>query len=117
MKSWTKVFLMAVVGFLITTISTLENFNIWYVVLTTGVFAVTYWLKNKFLPSDSEEGIANWKDIVSGLLVAVCMAISILAADLLTGTAFSAHVLWITVLGAVTGYFTKTIPQGAQVSK
>ncbi len=114
MGSKLKVFLMAVIGFLITTVSTLDAFNIWYVVLVTVAFAGTYAVKNYFLPSDSAEGAVKWKDILSGLIIAVCMAISNLAATLITGIDFSAQVLWITVIGAVVGYFTKTIPQGVK---
>lgn len=117
MKSSLKVFIMSVIGFLVTTLSTLEDFNFWYVVITTVVFASGYAVKNYLMPSDSAEGVVNWKNILSGLIIAVNMALSNLAAILLTGSEFSFHVFWITVVGAVVGYFTKTIPQGEQLKK
>ena len=114
MKSTWKVFIMTVVGFLITTVSTLEVFNVWYVVLVTGAFALEYAVKNRWFPSTSPEGTVMWKDLLSGLFLAVCMAVNVLGANLLTGTEFSAAVLWTTVIGAVAGYFTKTVAQGVK---
>jgi hypothetical protein len=112
-KTW-KVFLMTVIGFVITTISTVQDFNIWFVAIVTIAFSAEYAVKNYFLPSDSPGGVLYWKDVVSGLILAVCMALNVLGANLLTGTEFSAAVLWTTVLGAVVGYFTKTVPQGVK---
>ena len=109
--SW-KVFLMTVIGFLVTTVSTLEVFNFWYVFLITIAFAVEYAVKNYLFPSPSPGGKLFWQDLVSGLILAVCMALNVLGANLLTGTEFSASVLWVTVIGAVVGYFTKTTSQG-----
>jgi len=112
MKPSLKIFFMAVIGAMITTISTLATFNVWYVVLVTGAFALEYAVKNYFFPSNSPEGQVYWKDLLSGLFLAVCMALNVLGANLLTGTEFSAAVLWTTVIGAIVGYFTKTVPQG-----
>jgi hypothetical protein len=109
-----KVFLMAVASFVITTIATLATFNVWYVVLVTGAFALEYAVKNYWFPSNSPEGQLYWKDILSGLVLAVCAGLNVLGANLLTGTEFSAALLWSTVVGAIVIYFTKTIPQGAK---
>lgn len=117
MKPSLKVFIMSVIGFVVTTVSMLEAFSFPYVAIVTMVFAVSYWLKNYFMPSDSGEGVANWKDILSGIIIAVNMALSNLAATLLTGTEFSMQVLWVTIAGAVIGYFTKTVPQGAKTAE
>ncbi len=117
MKPSLKVFIMSVIGFLVATISTLSDFNAAYVAIVTVVFAATYWLKNYFMPSDSGEGVANWKDILSGVIIAVCMALSNLAATILTGADLSVQILWTTVVGAVIGYFTKTIPQGEKTAE
>ena len=114
MNSTLKVFLMTVMGFLITTISTLETFNIWFVVLVTVAFAGEYAVKNYLFPSTSPGGLVYWKDILSGLALAVFMALNVLGANLLTGTEFSLAVFWSTVVGAVGVYFTKTVSQGVK---
>jgi hypothetical protein len=116
MKPTWKVFLMAVIGFLVTTVSVLQDFNFWYVALVTVAFAGEYALKNYLFPSTSPEGQVYWKDIVSGLFLAVCMALNVLGANLLTGTEFSLTVFWTVIIGAVVGYFTKTVPQGVKTS-
>jgi len=108
---------MAVIGSLVTTLSMLTNFNAAYVAIVTVVFAAQYWVKNYFMPSESEEGVLLWKDIVSGLIIAVCMGLSNLAATFLTGTEFSFTILWTTIIGSVIGYFTKTVPQGAKTAE
>ena len=116
MKPSLKVFLMAVFGFLITTVSTLQQFNAWYVVIVTVCFAGEYALKNYFLPSTSPEGTLFWQDIISGLVLAVLMGFNNLAASLLTGVALSWAVVWSTVSGAVVGYFTKTVASGQKAT-
>ena len=114
MSAKLKIFLMAVIGFVVAMLTTIETFNIAYILIVTVVFSATYAVKNFFLPSDSSEGVANWKDIVSGIIIAVCAALSTFAANLLTDVDFSWKILGVTIIGAVVGYFTKTIPQGVK---
>jgi hypothetical protein len=115
MKPTLKVFLMTVLSFLISTVATLDKFNIWFVVLVTVAFAGEYAAKNYWFPSNSPEGQVYWKDILSGLFLAVCASLNALGASLLLGTIFTAHILWITVIGAIAAYFTKTLPQGTKM--
>jgi len=115
MNSKLKVFIMAVIGFVVTWLSTAQEFNLAQTLLMTVSFAGTYAIKNFFMPSDSPEGQVFWKDIVSGVVIALCMALSNLAATLLPGVEFSWPVLWTTIVGAVVGYFTKTLAQGKKV--
>ena len=106
---------MAVIGFVVTWLSTTQDFNFAQVALMTLAFAGTYAIKNFFMPSDSPEGSVFWKDIVSGAVIALCMALSNLAGTLIPGVEFSWPVFWTTVIGAVVGYFTKTLAQGQKV--
>jgi hypothetical protein len=112
MSNKLKVFVMALAGFLFTTIATLQRFDLIYVGVVTLVFAGGYATKNFFYPSISAEGEFSWRDLVSGLIVAVTMGLSQLAAMLATDTAFTWQILWSMMLAALTTYFTKTLPQG-----
>jgi hypothetical protein len=117
MNAKLKIFVMAVIGFVVTTLSTIEVFDLAYVALVTVSFALTYALKNLWFPSNSNEGSVVWKDIVSGVILAVSMALSTYAAAIiLPEVEFSFKVMWMNVIGAVVGYFTKTVAQGQKVS-
>jgi len=117
MKPTLKVFLMTIASFLITTIATLASFNAWYVVIVTVAFALEYAAKNYWFPSVSPEGTLYWQDIVSGLVLAIIAGLNGLAASLLLGTEFTAHLLWISVVGAIAAYFTKTVSQGTKTAR
>ena len=106
---------MAVVGFIATTLSDLETFNLAYVVIATGGFTVIYLGKNWFLPSLSDKMGVDLRDMISGAIVAVGMAISSFAASILTTGTVDWKALAIAVVGAVIGYFTKTVPSGKKV--
>ena len=112
MNAKVKVFIMAVIGFIVTAFSVMGNFNLWYLLIVTVAFALEYAAKNFFFPSTSPTGQVMWKDLLSGLILAVCMALNVFGANLLLGIEFSAHALWVAVVGAVVGYFTKTVSQG-----
>lgn len=114
MKPSIKVFIMTVVSFLISTVATLESFNIWFVVLTTAAFAGEYAAKNYWFPSTSPAGQLYWKDILSGLFLALLTAVNGLAASLITGVEFTGQILWVTVIGAIVAYFTKTVSSGVK---
>jgi hypothetical protein len=110
MNSKWKVFIMTVIGFLVTTVSTLEAFNWAYVVLVTGAFALEYAVKNYWFPSTSPGMSLYWKDILSGLLLAILLSVNSYAASLILpdAPAFNLHILWVTFVGAIVGYFGKT---------
>ena len=101
---------MAIVGFVATTIADLEVINWAYVGIATLGFTVIYVAKNFFMPSDSDPGTINWRDLVSGLIVAMGMAISSFAASIITLGFIDWKALGLAVLYAVIGYFGKTIP-------
>lgn len=50
---------------------------VWPVVITTAVLSgIAYYVKNYLAPSGSGEGVLNWKDILSGLILAVVAGMS-----------------------------------------
>jgi hypothetical protein len=111
MSTKVKIFLMALVGFIATTLSTLDVFNVWYVAITTVAFVLMYAGKNWLLPSTSPEGTVNWRDILSGVIMAVSMALSSGVTSFLVEGQLNWHALWVAVAGAVVGYFSKTMVQ------
>lgn len=119
MKANWKVFIMTVIGFLVTTISTLQDLNAWYVVLVTLAFAGEYALTNFWFPSTPDGNVVYWKNIVKGLVLSVLLAVNSYAASLILPDApeFSAKILWSVLIGAFAGYFTKTIPANVVVAK
>ncbi len=106
-----KGFIMAIVGFVATTLSDLETFNLAYVLIATVGFTVIYVGKNAIFKSTSGAGTINLQDLLSGVIVAVGMAISSFAASVITSGAVDWKELGVAVIGAVVGYFTKTVPQ------
>ena len=110
-EKW-KLFLMALVGFLASVISTQTGgVNWWYVLITTGAFVLLYIPKNIWLPSDSDPGTLSFKDIISGLFIAISMAISSGIGMIITNSGVNWRELGLAVIGAVLGYFIKTVPQ------
>jgi len=108
MKTLWKGLIMAVVGFLATTIADLEVVNWWYVLISTVAFTLIYIGKNFFLPSTSEPGKINWMDAFSGVLIAIGMMVSSMAGSILTTGTVDWRALGVAVIGAIVGYFTKT---------
>ena len=107
-----KGLIMALVGFVATMLSDLETMNFAYMAIATAGFTVVYVVKNAVWPSISVVGI-DIQDMLSGLILAVGMALSSYAAQILT-TGFDWQTLWISVAGAFVGYFAKTIPSNAK---
>jgi len=116
MSSNLKIFVMALAGFVFTTIATLQRFDIMYVLVVTLVFAGGYAVKNFFYPSISAEGQFTWRDLLSGLIMALTMGLSQIAAQWTTNTPFTWQIVWSMMLAALTTYFTKTLPQGFQTN-
>ena len=109
-NAYLKGLIMAIVGFVATTLTDLETFNAAYVAIATSGFTIIYLGKNWFLPSVSDAWKADTIDLVSGLLVAIGMAVSSFAASIITIGSVDWGALGIAVTGAVVGYFAKTVP-------
>lgn len=107
-----KGLIMALVGFVATTLSDLETFNVVYIVISTLGFTIVYFAKNYMFPSVSVMGL-DLRDIISGFVLALGMGVSSYVAQILT-TGFSWQTLWIAVSGAVIGYIAKTLPSKAK---
>jgi uncharacterized membrane protein YvlD (DUF360 family) len=112
LSAFWKGLIMALIGFIATMLSDLESFNVWYVVIATVAFILIYVAKNAVYPSTSQIGL-NIRDLISGLMIAVGMAISSFAASIITLGSVDWHALWLAVVGAVVGYFVKTVPSKA----
>ena len=108
LNAFWKGLLMALVGFIATTISDLETFNAAYVIIATSGFTLIYLAKNYIWESSSTFFGLNLQDLISGLVLAVGMGLSSFVAQILT-TGFTWGTLWIAVSGAVVGYVTKTL--------
>lgn len=106
LNAFWKGLIMAIVGFIATTLSDLETFNAAYVVIATISFTLIYIAKNAIFPSMSALGL-DFRDIVSGLILAVGMGLSSYVAQILTG-GFTWGTFWLAISGAVIGYITKT---------
>jgi hypothetical protein len=117
LNAWFKGLIMALVGFVATTISTSVGGNVdWvYVLFASLGFLVVYVAKNAIWPSTSPTGELDVWDIVSGILLAVGMAVSSGATSFVLDGVVNWHALWIAVVGAFLGYFSKTIPQDKKV--
>ena len=114
LNAFWKGLIMALVGFVATMLSDLETMNFAYMVIATVGFTIVYIGKNYLFPSVSVVGI-DIRDMLSGLVLAIGMGLSSFAAQILT-TGFEWQTLWISVAGAIVGYFAKTIPNNAQKS-
>lgn len=104
---------MAIVGFLATTLSDLETFNAAYAIISTVSFTLVYVGKNYVWPSKSDILGLDWHLFASGAVLAIGMGLSSYVAQILT-SGFEWHTLWVSVSGAVIGYFTKTLASKKQ---
>ena len=107
LNAFWKGLIMSLIGFIATALSDLESMNIVYILISSIGFIAVYIGKNYIMPSVSAIGV-DFRDIISGVIVALGMGLSSAAAQILT-TGFEWNTLWIAVSGAVIGYFTKTI--------
>jgi len=110
LNTFWKGLIMALVGFISTTISETEIFSFAYVATATTGFTLIYLVKNWVMPSVSAFGI-DLRDILSGIILAAGMGVSSYAAQIITFGTFEWPALWVAVSGAVVGYFAKTVPQ------
>ena len=115
LNAFWKGLIMALVGFISTTVSDLETFNFAYVAISTLGFTVIYIGKNYAFPSVSVLGL-DLRDILSGLIVAGGMAISSYVAQILT-VGFDLKTLLVAVGSALAGYLLKTVSSNAEKSE
>lgn len=101
---------MAIVGFVASYISqTTTEINYIYLVIATSAFTLLYIGKNAIFPSFSILGTFDLRDLLSGLFIAVAMAISDFAASIITLSVINWHLLLTSALMAAGSYFLKTI--------
>lgn len=113
LNAFWKGLIMAIVGFLAATIGEAGEVLNWaYIGIATGGFTIIYIAKNAIFPSVSLFNKWDLQDILSGLVLAVGMAVSSGAAAILTTGSVDWSSLWKAVVGAVVGYFLKTLKQG-----
>ena len=102
-----KGLIMALVGFIATTV-TQTPINWIYVGIASLAFTLMYLGKNYILPSTSVFLGVNIRDLLSGLLVAISMAVSTFAASILTEPSVDWKALLLAVGSATGGYLLKT---------
>lgn len=117
MNSLLKGLIMGLIGVIGAALSDMETMNIAYITLVSVLFVSQYSIKNWLMPSISDKFSVDVQDLISGILTAVFMSISIYAASLLTGVEFTWLALWKATIVAIIGYFGKTIPSKAKVIK
>lgn len=106
---------MTVVSLLATFISSSgfpETAQQWYVLaITVAGVVITYVAKNWIAPSTSSLGGLNFKDMISGIVLAIGATFSSYIATLATSVDFAWDDLWKLTLSVLLGYFSKTIFQ------
>jgi len=117
MNSLLKGLIMGLIGAIGAALSDMETMNVAYIVLVSVIFVFQYSVKNWLMPSISDKFSVDIQDLISGVLAAVFMGISVYAASLLTGIEFTWIALWKATVVAIIGYFSKTIPSKAKAVK
>lgn len=107
-KDAAKIFIMTVIGFLSTIIADNESATFAFVTLSTVLFSIQYAVKNYLMPSKTESTKWDWRDTLSGVIIAICMADSAALSQIIIGNTIAWSLLWKTSIGAVIGYFSKT---------
>lgn len=107
LNAFWKGLIMSVIGFTVTLFTGSETVSFAYAAIATLGFTTVYFIKNFAMPSISVMGNIDLRDALSGVILAVGMALSSYAAQVLTGE-FSWKTLGLAVGGAVVGYLGKT---------
>lgn len=109
-NSYVKGLIMAIVAFIASYIGdNIEAGIQWsYVLISTLGIVLAYLGKNAWFKSDSPQWWLNYKDVISGLLLAIGTMISSSVASLIVEGAVDWSALWKAVLAVVIGYFAKT---------
>lgn len=110
MSTFAKGLIMAVIGFVASYISqTTTGINWPYLGIATSGFTLLYLGKNYLFPSVSIFGNFDLRDLLSGVFVAVAMAVSEFAASVITSSVINWKLLLITAGIAAGNYCLKTI--------
>ena len=107
LNAFAKGLIMALIGFVATTISNLDIINFKYILISSIGFTLVYVAKNYKFPSKSSLIGIDIQDFLSGLFLAIGMAVSSTVAQILT-SGFEWNTLWIAVSGSFLGYLGKT---------
>lgn len=108
-NNFLKNFIMAMVALIASLIADAQEI-VWSIVwITVSGNALIYFAKNFWLPSTSGKGKFNWRDVSSGLIMAVGTAISSGAASFIIEGSINWPMLGKTVLGVIIGYVAKTL--------
>lgn len=109
-NSFLKGLIMTIVAFLASYIGdNIEAGVNWpYVIISTFGISIVYVGKNAWFQSDSPVGTINWKDILSGLILAIGTAITSYAASIITTGVIDWKALLAAVVSVIIGYFGKT---------
>jgi hypothetical protein len=108
LNAFTKNLIMALVGFIATTIGTFDVIDWGYVAIASVGFTLVYFGKNWKWPSMSALGL-ELRDWISGFVITAGMAVSSLVADwFLPDFTLTLPIFLKTVGGALLGYILKT---------
>lgn len=109
MKNSTKAFVMTIITFIATAISThgMPTDGNGWIILGITVLGTTliYLAKNAVFPSISLIGTIDTRDLISGAILAVGTAISNWVATVIAGQVIDWHSLRTLMFSVVTGYF------------
>lgn len=84
----------------------------WQIVgITFAGTMLVYIAKNVLWPSQSKPGDLDWRDVISGLIMAVGSALSNWGATAAVGEAINWGSLWTLVISVTVGYLVKTFAQ------
>jgi hypothetical protein len=108
-NNFAKGLIMSLVAFLATYISTNDPVRWDFVLITSVAFVLMYLGKNLIIKSNSEFLGVNLRDLFSGLLIAISMAISSFISSLALDVDLDYKALGMAVLLAVGGYLSKTL--------
>lgn len=109
-KTSFKAFIMAVLCFVATYFSqTTSEINWSFLAISTVGFTLLYLGKNFVFPSVSIYGHFTLQDALSGLIIAISLAVSEYSASLITSTVIDWNFLLKSILTVSLGYFIKTI--------
>jgi len=105
-----KGLIMTVIAFIAAYISdNIEaGLNFGYVLISTIGITVVYIGKNALFQSNSVKGTLNWRDALSGLIIAIGTAISSYAASIIITGEIDWKALITAVVAVIVGYFGKT---------
>ena len=110
-NNFLKGLVMTIVAFICAYMSdSIESGIQWnYVLISTIGISLTYIGKNAIYQSSSPSGTLDFKDMISGVIIAVGTAISTGAANWITEGSIDWKAMFAAVVAVVIGYFSKTL--------